>query len=199
MAEQSEYDDLLNRSKRGDLEAREQLFRQLQVRLRSILKYRLWGWSRDELEDILQDTVLVVTEHLNEVESHPDRYALQVMRNKIGNRIARHRRVHISIDPTGSTSDQDDDSISNAAAVIASPDTGIAEVEDADLADRIRTAIKQLSPMCQVLFTALLENRSVADTWDFFRTVQKDLHRTTFDKRLFDCRRRLRQLLGSTA
>jgi DNA-directed RNA polymerase specialized sigma24 family protein len=193
--ENPDYNDLLEKCKCGDAGARERLFYVLQVRLRSILKYRLRGWATDELDDILQDTLTVMAERLMLIESNPQLFALAILRNKIGSRLLRHRRrIHLTIDPTGSRGDDDTDNGPSDVAVIASPDDSSAEMQDNETADLLRRALRQLSPLCQTLFVALLENRSVAETWDLFRTTEVTLSRSTFDKRLFDCRRKLRQL-----
>jgi DNA-directed RNA polymerase specialized sigma24 family protein len=196
MDTQPDYTALLQQCRRGDPTAREKLFRHLEVRLRTILKYRLRGWSTDDLDDVLQDTLLVVSEKLDQVETHPDFFALNVLRNKIGNCIIRRRRrVFLSLNSTGSTSENEDDNPDQVTAV-ANPEDDFAVVEDADTAATIKKAIGQLSPLCQALFTALLDSVSVADTWDFFQQTESGLQRATFDKRLFDCRRRLRRLVA---
>lgn len=194
-----DFNALLRASKSGDTGARERLFRHLQVRLRPILKYRLWGWPVEELEDILQDALLVVAEKLDQVESNPHYFALDVLRKKIGGSISRHhRRVHLSIDPTGTDEERGERGAAASPAALPSHEIDVAALESADTAEAIRKAIGRLSPLCQALFTALLENRSVAETWELFGGTEKGLRRSTFDKRLFDCRRKLRQLLAGS-
>jgi DNA-directed RNA polymerase specialized sigma24 family protein len=192
----TDYNELLTRSKAGNAGARERLFRELQVRLRSILKYRLRGWAAEDIEDVLQDTLVVVSEKLNELESNPDYFALSVLRNKIGNVISRHRRrLEQSIDPTD-YEDADDRGSRKAGLVISNSQDDFRAVEDADVAQAIRVAVRQLSQICQALFTALLEQRTVAETWELFQAAETGLNRSAFDKRLFDCRRKLRRLLA---
>lgn len=194
-----DFDKLLRACKSGDPAARERLFGLLQVRLRSILKYRLRGWPVEELEDILQDALLVVAEKLDQVESNPHYYALDVLRKKIGSSISRrHRRINLSIDPTGGNEDQDDSGAVASPAMLPSHEIDMTALESADTAEVIRKAIGQLSPLCQALFTALLEKRSVAETWELFGMAESGLRRSTFDKRVFDCRRKLRRLLTRT-
>jgi DNA-directed RNA polymerase specialized sigma24 family protein len=196
MGLQPDYNLLLQQIRHGDSDARERLFAQLEVRLRTILKYRLQGWPEEELDDVLQDTLLVVSEKLEQVESNPDHYALNVLRNKIGNRIVRRRRrEYLSLDPTGSPERGDEDG-GNTTMVLADPESDFSAAPDHDTANRIRRAVGRLSPLCQALFTALLENLSVAETWEFFGRAETGLQRSTFDKRLFDCRRKLRQLVA---
>jgi DNA-directed RNA polymerase specialized sigma24 family protein len=193
-----DYNALFRACKSGDTAARESLFRHLQVRLRSILKYRLRGWPVEELDDILQDTMLVVTEKLDQVESNPHYYALDVLRKKIGSSISRRRRrVNLSIDPTGGE-EREDDGTAGGAVVLPGEEMDLTMLESAEIAAAIRRAIHHLSPLCQALFAALIENRSIAETWDLFSATESGLRRSTFDKRVFDCRRKLRRLLKGT-
>lgn len=190
----TDYNALLHRSKNGDAAAREQLFSVLQVRLWTILKYRLRRWPEDELKDIMQNTLLVVADKLPQIESNPDLFALDVLRNKIGNSLSRaHRRVDVSLDATDSRDDSDEHDTVTALPNDSDPADDAAH---ADLVDTIRGAIKKLSPLCQALFVALLENQSVADTWELLQRLQPALRRSAFDKRLFDCRKKLRSLIA---
>jgi len=194
----TDFNELLRASRSGDPAARERLFGHLQVRLRAILKYRLRGWPVEELEDILQDALLVVSEKLDQVESNPHYFALDVLRKKIGGSLSRRRRrVNLSIDPTGGE-ERDESRADASPAALPSIEMDLTALESSDTAQAIQKAIRQLSPLCQALFTALLESRSVAETWELFSLTETGLRRSTFDKRLFDCRRKLRRLLAPT-
>jgi DNA-directed RNA polymerase specialized sigma24 family protein len=194
-----DYNELLRAFRHGDPKAKEQLFSHLQVRLRAILKYRLRGWAAEELEDILQDTLLVVAEKLGQIESNPDYFALSVLRNKIGSSLNRRQgKIHLPIEPSGAGEDRGDDKPALDLNALPNYTIDLASIESADVAEIIRRAIRQLSPICQALFTALLENRSVAETWEVFQLADPGLNRSAFDKRLFDCRRKLRRLMAGS-
>ncbi len=194
-----DYNDSLRKCKSGNVGAREDLFRHLRVRLLSILKYRLRGWPTEEIEDILQDTMTVLAEKLDQVESNPDLFALDILRNKIGNRVnRRRRRIEVSLHPTDSSDDREKGRDFDSATSLIASDTDLAGMESEDIAEAIRHAIWKLSPLCQALFAALLDNRSVADTWELMQHTEQGLPRSTFDKRLFDCRKKLRKLLAHT-
>lgn len=196
MANPPDYTTLLHQANQGDPAARERLFTLLEVRLRTILKYRLQGWPPEELEDVLQDTLLVVSEKLPQLESNPDYFALNVLHHKIGSRIIRRRRrTFLSLNPTGTPEPAGAEGESGSL-VLADPESDFTIAQDSDAALTIRRAIGRLSPLCQALFTALLENLSVAETWEYFSRSEAMLQRSTFDKRLFDCRRKLRQLVA---
>ncbi len=138
---------------------------------------------------------MVVADKLEHIESNPDLFALDVLRKKIGNRLSsRQRKSLVSLE----SSDGERESETETANWLTAhaPDEEIARVESADMAEVIRKAIRRLSPLCQLLFAALLENLSVAETWETMHAAQGNLQRSAFDKRLFDCRRKLRQLLA---
>jgi RNA polymerase sigma factor (sigma-70 family) len=192
-----DYNQLLQELKSGNSAAREQLFEQLNVRLRSILKYRLRGWPIEELDDILQDTMLVLADKLDQVESNPDLFALTVLRNKIGNYISLHRRrVEISVDPTDCNSEKGESETVILSEKQSGNDDQLNRLVSSEIATTIRQAIRKLTPLCQALFAALFENLSVAETWELLHSVEKNLQRSAFDKRLFDCRSKLRKLLA---
>ena len=69
------------------------------------------------------------------------------------------------------------------------------EIENKELNDKIRIAIKKMSTFCKTFFLAVLEDQPISEIWDCFQQAEPDLSRSTFDKRIFDCRKRLRFLL----
>ena len=81
---------------------------------------------------------------------------------------------------------------------LADPDAGSFEtkIETSELVQRIRQAIHKLSPICQALFLAMLEGRNINEVWELAVATDSRLTRSTFDKRLFDCRKRLRAIVG---
>lgn len=198
--QQVNYNEMLDRYRNGETAAREQLFSVLQVRLSAILKYRLRGWPADDLDDILQDTLAVVIERLDRIESNPDLFALEVLRRKIGNSLARHGRrigVSVEVDPPDETGRP---AVSNPAdrAALSVQEDITDRLESDEMAEAIYRAIRRLSPLCRTLFAALLEYRSVSETWKLVQTADHGLKRSAFDKRLFDCRRKLRRLMAPT-
>ncbi len=79
---------LLNRlladAQQGDRAARERLLAELRPRLLLVARVRLRDTLREQAEDVVQETLIVVTERLAVISDRPDRYALAVLRNKIG-------------------------------------------------------------------------------------------------------------------
>ena len=89
MSEQQNIDwkSLLKDAQGGDQRRQDELFEALNVRLRMIIQYRCWGWSAQDQEDILQETLEVFWDKLNSISDHPETYALKILRNKIGDEL----------------------------------------------------------------------------------------------------------------
>ena len=192
-----DWNTLLEGCHRDDPVAREHLFAGLRVRLLTIAQYRLRGISVGTLEDLVQGTLEVVVERIGTIESNPHLYALQILRNKIGDHLrTRSRRHEQTLNPTDwEDSDQPG---TTEGLTLADPDAAGFEtrVEKQEIVDRIRHAIGKLSPICKALFLALLEGRAINEVWELAAAADTRLTRSTFDKRLFDCRKRLRALVG---
>jgi len=190
-----DWDGLLKRARQGDVMSQNDLCEKIKVRLGPILQYRLWGWPAEEHEDILQDTLIVFLQKLDQIKSNPHHYALEVLRHKIGDALRTHKRgiaqgsyeEHVPIEEV--SGEETGGNIAQAGGNFTD------ELETKDLADYIRKVIKKLSLFCQTFFLAILEDRTIGDVWQLSREVEPNLHRSTFDKRVFDCRRRLRKLV----
>ena len=190
--EPSGWNDLLKRAKAGDRRAKGDLYRQLAVRLRPLVKYRLWGWSDDEHEDIIQDTLITLLEKMDALAQDPVKYTMKILRNKIGNayqsKQSQQKNIRIS--------DENDiiqkgDITAPKAASISADDTFIAELEAKDLTKHIREAVKRLPAFCRIFFFAVMEGRKVQELWKLFKKIEPDLKRNNFDKRIYRCRMRL--------
>jgi DNA-directed RNA polymerase specialized sigma24 family protein len=192
-----DWNDLLAKAKSGVPGADDQLCKELEVRLRSVIQYRLWGWSKEDLDDIIQNTLVVFCEKINQIDSNPHYFALNIMRNKVGDALRSHKSGReVSLEP-GEANDglsgiptpietiSDDDERSDFTQ----------EIENKELNEKIRLAIKKMSTFCKTFFLAVLEDQPISEIWDCFRQAERDLSRSTFDKRIFDCRKRLRFLL----
>lgn len=193
-----DWNALLDACRRDDRHAREELFSLLRVRLLTVAQYRLRGTSSELLEDLVHGTLTLIVERIATIESNPHLYALQILRNKIGDHLrASGRRLEQSLSPT----DWDDaeESGNTSSVTLADPDATSFEhrVETSEIVERIRRAIHKLSPICQALFVALLEGRTINEVWELAESTNSRLSRSTFDKRLFDCRKRLRALVGT--
>ena len=194
----SDWNALLNGCQRGDILSRERLFLELRVRLLTVTQYRLRGVPKEVTEDLVQNTLILVTERLSSIESNPQLYALQILRNKIGDYLrSRTRRTEQTLSATGF--EENDDGGEHQDVTLADPDAEAFQtrIEGAEIVQKIRRAVGKLTPICQALFAALLEERSVSEVWELAQTLEPKLMRSTFDKRLFDCRKRLRVLVGN--
>jgi RNA polymerase sigma factor (sigma-70 family) len=193
-----DWNGLLDACRLNDAFAREQLFKALRVRLVTITQYRLRGVSKEVIEDLVQNTLTLVIERITAIDSNPQLYALQILRNKIGDHLrGRARRTDQSLSPTGYDAGDEPGEIQDTT--LADPESVAFEthVESAEIVQTIRRAIRKLTPICQALFAALLEQRSINEVWELAQETEPGLNRSAFDKRLFDCRKRLRVLIGN--
>jgi DNA-directed RNA polymerase specialized sigma24 family protein len=145
-------------------------------------------------------TLALVVERIATIESNPHLYALQILRNKIGDHLrTRSRRLEQTLNVTDS--DEFEKAGTAGEAILADPEATSFQtrIETLEIVERIRQAIHKLSPICQALFLALLEGRTINEVWELTESTEPKLSRSTFDKRLFDCRKRLRTLVGEIA
>jgi RNA polymerase sigma factor (sigma-70 family) len=187
-----DWNVLLRGAKAGDRASRERLFSELLVRLRSVAQYRLRGWATEDLDDVVQNALYVVHVKLLEIPENPHHFALNVLRNKIGDALrARAGGRLVSIREERN----EDDGFSSLP--LPAPDPRLDEAIDRhELMRRIEQVVPRLSKFCQAFFTAALEGLSVGDVWDIALASEPALKRSAFDKRISDCRGRLRQLLA---
>jgi DNA-directed RNA polymerase specialized sigma24 family protein len=190
------WDALLHETQAGQTEARESLCRELSVRLLAIAQYRLWGWPRQDQEDLVQDCLVTVLQKIDQVESNPHLYACQVLYNKIGDALRRRKIIKV---PLASDSPPGEEPRGIAIDPAIHPDGDgagfAARTEARDRMAVVQRAIKDLSVFCRTFFLGMLEERSVQEIWGLVRQVEPDLKRSAFDKRIFDCRRRLKNLV----
>lgn len=194
---ESRWSELLRGAQAGQTLAREELCRELTVRLRQVVKHRVWDWPRQDQEDLVQDCLVTFLQKLDQVNSSPQGYACEILRYKIGNALQRKSAyVHIQTDK------QNDSNALNAAPALTQrpedTDGFVTEIERRDSTKRIADAIERLPDFCRNLFLGLLQEKSVLELWTFFRSREPELQRSAFDKRIFDCRRRLRLLIGDS-
>ncbi len=190
--EAKDWNDLLAQSRSGDAAAKDQLCREIAVRLRLVLQCRLRGWAPADLDDLLQNTLVVFIEKLSEIESNPHYFAYGILRNKIGDALRRReRRTEIPAEAPSAevTRGVQESVISEWGASFA------ASLESRDLVQHISRTIRGMSLFCRTFFLGILEEKTVQELWEIFRTLEPNLQRGTFDKRVFDCRRKLRELL----
>jgi len=169
---------LLARAQQGQPEAREDIFFFLRARFLALAKHRL---VREDAEDVVQETLIVVHDHFSEFKTVEGLLAFtnEVMRNKIGNfyrKRDRQKRYHITW---------------GAVPELVYYLEG--ELDAAELDRILRKAIDQLgekSPICRAILLGLREGLSAGELSRWLR-----LSRSQIDDRVFRCRRALRRLL----
>jgi DNA-directed RNA polymerase specialized sigma24 family protein len=181
---------LLEAAQRDDQNRQRELIEALNVRLCPVIQYRCWGWSTEDQEDILQETLEVFWGRLHVITDHPEIYALGILRNKIGDELRkRHGRRDIMVigdDPTPSPRVPLDETM-----LIDESHDIEGKVEQDDTVGRLKTAIKRLPPFCKTFFMGLLEGKNISDMWEFFSSLNPKLKRSAFDNRNWRCRERL--------
>lgn len=195
------YLALVHRTRNGDQQAAQQLFEGLAVRLRVLVKHKLWGWSRDEHNDLIQATLTTFLEKIQEVNENPSAFVMQILNNKIGNEI-RTKTSRQSIPIAGDSPSDFEPTASGVPApfaVVASPDAADAGIESREELERVTRAIDALRPFCRAAFKGILEGKSIGEVWAALRSVEPRLNRSAFDKRLFQCRKELRRMILSPA
>jgi DNA-directed RNA polymerase specialized sigma24 family protein len=190
--------ELLARAQNDEADATNELCRILLVRLRPILQSRLWGWPAADLEDILQNTLLVFVEKLKQVSDNPQYVALAILRNKIGDALRNARKTpDVRLSATDATDTDGSDQTEDWSITLTDPESDFAErIGSRQALERLRAAIFRLPNFCRTFFTAMLENRTIMEVWELFQECEPGLKRSAFDKRIFDCRQRLRRMIG---
>jgi len=182
---------LLEAAQGGDQRRQDELIEALNVRLQMIIQYKCWGWSAEDQEDILQETLEVFWDKLDSISDHPETYALKILRNKIGDELRKRlgkRKVLAN--------DEDDSQASPTVPLdkmtLSDQSYDIeGKIEHEDIINKLMRAIKKLPPFCKTFFMGLLEGNSINDMWAFFSSLDPKLTRTAFDTRNSRCRQKL--------
>ena len=186
-----DWQSLLKAAQGGDQYRQNELIEALTVRLRVVIQYRCWGWSNEDREDILQDTLAVFWDKLDSISDHPDTYALRILRNKIGDEI-RKRKGKRDVPANDSDDHHAPFKVSLDEVTLTDQSYDIEEkIEHEELIDRFKIAIKKLSIFCKTLFMGLLEGNNINDMWEFFSSLDPKLTRSAFDTRNSRCRHKL--------
>lgn len=88
-ASRARLDELLRGAQKGNTYCREELARQIVLRLWLIAQCRLRGYSTEQGEELIQNALLTFWERLDRIRDNPDLYAYIILRNKIGDLIRR--------------------------------------------------------------------------------------------------------------
>lgn len=196
IGKKSIWNELLTKARHGDQPAMSELCTRIKDKLDLIARYRMRKVHPDEINEIVQQTLAVFAEKLNQVQDNPHLFALQIMHHKLGHYYtARSRKGPGSEEDRSagmvaqSESDTADTDITDASTDIH------AEVEARDLQQRVLGALLTLKPFCRTLFLGLLKGFSTRELWEYFQPREPSMNRGAYDKRVLDCRKRLRSML----
>ncbi len=190
----SQWNALLAEAKAGNAGSLNRLCVELEVRLRQFAVYRLWKSPPAVVDDLVQEALTAFAEKYMQIESNPNYWAVQAFNFVLSHYFrGREVRKHESLN----AQEADDGGAATALEAEASIAAPVSNAHDLVERDELRTrmarALIGMSPFCREFFRTLLHGRAVADYWDVCRNREPALQRSAFDKRIFDCRRRLRQ------
>lgn len=190
------YVQLVDAAVKGDREALNKLIETLTIRLRSVVKHRVGWWPEQEQEDLIQSTLVVFVEKLGDIRSNPCAFIVQILSNRIGNELQKKRRRRDVSIVNGS--DSDEFAMPGVLSLTHSPELA-ADASPERLHQQLEIqviirAIDRLSPFCRTVFKGIIEGLAIGDIWADLSAIEPSLTRNAFDKRIFECRKRLRLL-----
>lgn len=197
----AEFLRLTRSAQGGNQAALNELCRELEVRLGAIVKHKIWWWPKEDQDDVLQVTLTLFVEKLHQINENPCAYAVQILSYHIGNEIQKRRRRQgqiVGIETNGREDDYSGSAAPSAQRYLASDDDPARATESREQFEIVVRAIDKLRPFCRTVFKGMIEELTLSELWEAVKEAEPGLSRPTFDKRIFDCRKRLRHLLSGT-
>ncbi len=186
----SEHMDMLfGRAREGDSPCLDEYCRMIREGLIQIATFRLPGWSRQAIEDIVQDVLVVFVQRIDEITGSPTAFVRGVLYNKIGNELQRlgaQGKPLAIADPESSVIEY---------ALTQRPQF-VQDTENRDTVAKCVAVVRGMEEPCRALLLGLLEGSSVAELWAETQRTNAEISRAAFDRRLYVCRRRLLSLMG---
>lgn len=174
-----ENERLLKQAKSGDQGALAKLCDILRVEIRPIIQYRLRGRLAQSWEDALQDVMETFIKRLPDIGSNPEKYVLQIVRNRVGGVYRANRSAkEIPYDEQLLEMAGDKGDLSH-------------DIEVKDLEENIRNMLGTLGEFCRLVLTALLEGRNLTELWEFFKKREPNLSHKAFYARVERCRQKM--------
>jgi len=167
--------------------------------LLGLVRFKVRGWSREDHEDLVQDTLTIFVRDLNKIEHSPLTYAYAILQKRIWNELDKARRsreVPLDVQSTGNESGGFVHALESRLLRDDSVDVAD-DVERKAKLERVWRAIQSLGrEFCKPLLTAIMEGFEIGELWERFSQLDPNLTRNAFYKRVFDCRKRLWEILG---
>ena len=188
---------MLWQAQKGEQQAQNKLFEKLSVTLRPFLESRLRGWSREDKDDILQETLITIGVKLDYIQNNPHKYGVKVLRNKIGHalRNSQHKKM-VSADANANlVSPALKQAIERGLSHGKPGNDLLDDLARKEEIERIQAVVEKLPPFCRTFFLGILSGRNRKELWRLFKTLNPGLKRGTYRKRIFDCRMKLVELL----
>ncbi len=198
MHDKEQLELLLQEAKGSSEPALNELCRIVMVRLRPIVEYRLRGWPKEDQQDLLQNTIMTFCDKLPIIQDNPIAVALGILRNKIGNELQSIRRKNtVALEADESEDESREKSVGLGRVSLDRQEEDIHDAMDRRArAQKIVQAIAQLQEFCRTVLIGLLQGYAISEIWERMQRSEPDLRRGTFDKRIFDCKKKLKTVLG---
>lgn len=183
-----DWRELLTRAKKGDLQAKEELCRELCVILRLFVQHKLWWLSKQDQEDTLQDTMETLLKTLNRIHSNPLGWAYKILKNKIGEAIRKRRQIknRLSMDHT------------NIDELIPLQQNELEEyLETHEQWQQIEKFLPLLREFCQWIIRAYLAGYTGRDMWRLATKAEPNLKKGAYHTRISRCVEKLTHLVQS--
>ncbi len=193
--DQTVLEKLLSSAKSGNEAGLDELCRIIRVRLLGLVRFKVRNWSREDHEDLIQETLVIFVRDLSKIKDNPLTYAYAILQKRIWNEMDKARRNReLSLDHRLA------DGADCETAEIQDDSTDVADdVERKLRLERVWQAIQALNhEFCKPLLTAIMEGYDIGELWKRFQQLDPQLNRNAFYKRVFDCRKRLWAVLGGS-
>lgn len=194
-------EELFQRAKAGDEASLTSLYSIVRVRLLALTRYKVRSWSREDHEDLVQETMAIFSRDLQKIEHNPLIYAHSILQKRIWNEMDKaHRSRQASLEPFTSGNSKDDQPNIADSSFMQDGSVDIErDIEDKERVERVWQAIQSLNhEFCKPLLTGIIQGLEVSELWEKFSELDPNLSRNTFYKRVFDCRKRLLAILKGT-
>jgi|GEM_PF-2442134 len=187
--QETEFVELFKKAKNGDQKDLNKFFQVLYVRIRPIARHNLYGYGVEDIEDVIQDTIVGFLKKIHRIKD-PKNYAITICHNKCNEK---HRKKYRKSAPVNSIDAQKIDEILTYISNTGNISYGI---EDSILAgiDRknqlviIKESLKHLSDYCREFTLLTLKNTELKEILAILKNMIPNLTDTNFYTRNHRCR-----------
>ncbi|MCB9367156.1 MAG: hypothetical protein H6508_08260 [Calditrichaeota bacterium] len=177
-------DEVFTLARDGDASALDEYCKRVRPGLIQIASFQIYDITREEAEDLAHETLAVFVQKYQEVTTSSTAYLRSILYNNMKNFLR------------GQIKSRQREVTSNGGTYTHNVRSSEHEVEKRELLERAEQTISGMSEPCKTLLIGLIEGYKVKELWERMLELEPNLRRSTFDRRLYVCRRRLWELLG---